>query len=277
MVVRTVETIDSGELQTMLAAIRDAYGYDFTQYAEASLKRRSLYFMNSRNIRTVSELTMILLGNDAVFEEYVRNLSVTVTEMFRDPAFYASLRSKVMKRLATYPFIKIWVAGCATGEEVYSLAILLKEEELLSRSLIYATDINQHSLGLARDGIFPMSLMKSYTTNYLKAGGQKDFSEYYVAQYDAALFDRSLKSNIVFAPHNLAVDQSFNEFQLILCRNVLIYFNQELQNKVMNLFYDSLCTFGILALGTKESLLFTDKQSKFDVIDKKQKIFIKMT
>jgi len=277
MVVRTVETIDSGELQTMLAAIRDAYGYDFTQYAEASLKRRSLYFMNSRNIRTVSELTMILLGNDAVFEEYVRNLSVTVTEMFRDPAFYASLRSKVMKRLATYPFIKIWVAGCATGEEVYSLAILLKEEELLSRSLIYATDINQHSLGLARDGIFPMSLMKSYTTNYIKAGGQKDFSEYYVAQYDAALFDRSLKSNIVFAPHNLAVDQSFNEFQLILCRNVLIYFNQELQNKVMNLFYDSLCTFGILALGTKESLLFTDKQSKFDVIDKKQKIFIKMT
>jgi chemotaxis protein methyltransferase CheR len=277
MVVRTVETIDSGELQTMLAAIRDAYGYDFTQYAEASLKRRSLYFMNSRNIRTVSELTRILLGNDAVFEEYVRNLSVTVTEMFRDPAFYASLRSKVMKRLATYPFIKIWVAGCATGEEVYSLAILLKEEELLSRSLIYATDINQHSLGLARDGIFPMSLMKSYTTNYLKAGGQKDFSEYYVAQYDAALFDRSLKSNIVFAPHNLAVDQSFNEFQLILCRNVLIYFNQELQNKVMNLFYDSLCTFGILALGTKESLLFTDKQSKFDVIDKKQKIFIKMT
>jgi len=277
MVVRTVETIDSGELQTMLAAIRDTYGYDFTQYAEASLKRRSLYFMNSRNIRTVSELTMILLGNDAVFEEYVRNLSVTVTEMFRDPAFYASLRSKVMKRLATYPFIKIWVAGCATGEEVYSLAILLKEEELLSRSLIYATDINQHSLGLARDGIFPMSLMKSYTTNYLKAGGQKDFSEYYVAQYDAALFDRSLKSNIVFAPHNLAVDQSFNEFQLILCRNVLIYFNQELQNKVMNLFYDSLCTFGILALGTKESLLFTDKQSKFDVIDKKQKIFIKMT
>ena len=277
MVVRTVETIDSGELQTMLAAIRDAYGYDFTQYAEASLKRRSLYFMNSRNIRTVSELTRILLGNDAVFEEYVRNLSVTVTEMFRDPAFYASLRSKVMKRLATYPFIKIWVAGCATGEEVYSLAILLKEEELLSRSLIYATDINQHSLGLARDGIFPMSLMKSYTTNYIKAGGQKDFSEYYVAQYDAALFDRSLKSNIVFAPHNLAVDQSFNEFQLILCRNVLIYFNQELQNKVMNLFYDSLCTFGILALGTKESLLFTDKQSKFDVIDKKQKIFIKMT
>ena len=277
MVVRTVETIDSGELQTMLAAIRDTYGYDFTQYAEASVKRRSLYFMNSRNIRTISELTSILLDNDAVFEAYVRNLSVTVTEMFRDPAFYASLRSKVMKRLATYPFIKIWVAGCATGEEVYSLAILLQEEGLLSRSLIYATDINQHSLGLARDGIFPMSLMKSYTTNYIKAGGQKDFSEYYVAQYDAALFDRNLKANIVFAPHNLAVDQSFNEFQLILCRNVLIYFNQELQNKVMNLFYDSLCTFGILALGTKESLLFTDKQNNFDVVDKKQKIFIKMT
>lgn len=277
MVVRTVESIDSNELQAMLAAIRDTYGYDFTQYAEASLKRRSLYFMNSRNFRTVDELTKSLLSNDSVFEEYVRNLSVTVTEMFRDPSFYASLRSKVVKRLATYPFIKIWVAGCATGEEVYSLAILLREEGLLDRSLIYATDINQHSLRLARDGIFPMDLMKSYTTNYLKSGGQRDFSEYYVAQYHAAVFDRSLKNKIVFALHNLAVDQSFNEFQLILCRNVLIYFNQDLQNKVMNLFYDSLCTFGILGLGSKESLLFTDKQSNFDAIDKKQKIFMKIS
>ena len=276
MVVRSVENIDSGELQALLKAVREVYGYDFTQYAEASIKRRSLFFMNSNNMRTIQELSQALLGDDQVFEEFVRNLSVTVTEMFRDPPFYAALRAKVMKRLATYPFIKIWVAGCATGEEVYSIAILLKEEGLLSRSIIYATDINQHSLHHAKEGIFPMDLMKSYTTNYIKSGGKKDFSQYYVAQYNAALFDRSLRNNIVFAPHNLASDQSFNEFQLILCRNVLIYFNQELQNKVMNLFYDSLCSFGILGLGNKESLLFTDKQKCFDAIDQKQKIFMKI-
>jgi len=275
MVVRSVETIDPQELKTLLAAIKEAYGYDFTQYAEASINRRSLYFMNAKNFKTVPELRDALIQNDQLFEEFVRNLSVTVTEMFRDPAFYLTLRNKVMKRLATYPFIRVWVAGCATGEEVYSTAILLKEEGLLSRSLIYATDINQHSLLQAKQGIFPLDLMKSYTANYIKSGGENDFSQYYVAQYNAALFDRSLRNNIVFAPHNLASDQSFNEFQLILCRNVLIYFNQALQNKVMNLFYDSLCTFGILGLGNKESLLFTDKQTSFDPIDKKQKIFIK--
>lgn len=275
MVVRTIETVDSVELLAMLHAVREAYGYDFTQYAEASLKRRSIYFMNSRKITTLQELTALLLADETLFEEFIKNLSVTVTEMFRDPPFYAALRSKVIKRLATYPFIKIWIAGCATGEEVYSMAILLKEEGLLHRSLIYATDINQHSLWLAREGIFPLDLMKVYTSNYLLSGGKKDFSSYYTAQYDSALFDRNLRNNIVFAPHNLAVDQSFNEFQLILCRNVLIYFNQELQNKVINLFHNSLCTFGILGLGNKESLLFTDKQKSFDIIDKTQKIFMK--
>lgn len=275
MVVRSIETIDSHELKTLLSAIKEAYGYDFTQYAEASINRRSLYFMNAKNFKTVRELQEALIQNDQLFEEFVRNLSVTVTEMFRDPAFYLTLRNKVMKRLATYPFIRIWVAGCATGEEVYSIAILLKEEGLLSRSLIYATDINQHSLLQAKQGIFPLDLMKSYTANYIKSGGENDFSQYYVAQDNAALFERNLRNNIVFAPHNLASDQSFNEFQLILCRNVLIYFNQNLQNKVMSLFYESLCTFGILGLGNKESLLFTDKQTYFDAIDKKQKIFIK--
>lgn len=275
MVVRTVETIDQEELRSLLITIRDVYGYDFTQYAEASLKRRLLYFMNSRQIKTVKELSQLLLRDETVFEEFVRNISVTVTEMFRDPAFYSCLRSRVIKRLATYPFIKIWVAGCATGEEVYSIAILLKEEGLLNRSLIYATDINQHSLHMAKTGIYPMDLLKAYTTNYQKSGGEKDFSEYYVAQYNAVLFDKSLKDNVVFAPHNLASDQSFNEFHLILCRNVLIYFNQELQNKVMNLFYNSLCMFGILGLGNKESLLFTDKQRRFEAIDQKQKVFIK--
>ena len=154
MVVRSIETIDSHELKTLLSAIKEAYGYDFTQYAEASINRRSLYFMNAKNFKTVRELQEALIQNDQLFEEFVRNLSVTVTEMFRDPAFYLTLRNKVMKRLATYPFIRIWVAGCATGEEVYSIAILLKEEGLLSRSLIYATDINQHSLVQAKQAIF---------------------------------------------------------------------------------------------------------------------------
>jgi chemotaxis protein methyltransferase CheR len=277
MVVRTIDTIDSEELRKVLKDIRDVYGYDFTQYAEASIKRRSLYFMNSRKISTTGELRELLVNSESAFGEFVRDLSVTVTEMFRDPAFYLCLRTTVLKRLATYPFIKIWIAGCATGEEVYSIAILLQEAGLLNRSLIYATDINQHSLCQAKEGIFPMDLMKSYTSNYIKSGGEEDFSQYYVAHYNAAIVDRSLRNNIVFAPHNLASDQSFNEFQLILCRNVLIYFNQELQNKVMNLFYESLCTFGFLGLGSKESLLFTDKQKSFDAIDKKQKVFIKIS
>src|SRR5690349_11272932 len=172
MVVRTVDTIDSEELRRVLNDIRDVYGYDFTQYAEASIKRRSLYFMNSRKIATTAELRDLLVNSEVAFGEFVRELSVTVTEMFRDPAFYACLRNRVLKRLATYPFIKVWVAGCATGEEVYSIAILLQEEGLLNRSLIYATDINQHSLYQAKEGIFPMDLMKSYTTNYMKSGGE---------------------------------------------------------------------------------------------------------
>ncbi len=277
MVVRTVDTIDSGELRELLDAIHALYGYDFTQYAEESIKRRSVYFMNTHRIATVKDLANLLLTDEGKFEEFVRNTSVTVTEMFRDPAFYACLRTKVLTRLATYPFVKIWIAGCATGEEVYSVAILLKEEGLLSRSLIYATDINQDSLRRAREGIFPIDLMKTYTTNYQTAGGQRDFSEYYVAQYDAALFDRDLRNNIVFAPHNLATDQSFNEFHLVLCRNVMIYFNQTLQSKVVNLFYNSLCRFGILGLGNKESLLLTDKLKRFQAFDPKQRLYIKMS
>ncbi len=275
MVVRSIESIDSRELNALLDAIYNAYGYDFRQYAEASIKRRSLYFMNARKLASVSELAHVLLQDEALFEEFVHNVSVTVTEMFRDPEFYACLRSKVVPRLATYPFIKIWVAGCATGEEVYSVAIMLREENLLERSLIYATDINQRSLQIARAGIYPMDVINLYAQNYEQAGGGREFSEYYVAKYNTALFDKALSENVVFAPHNLATDQSFNEFHLILCRNVLIYFNQQLQNRVMNLFYDSLCTFGILGLGNKESLLFTQKQGHYGPVSREQKIFIK--
>ena len=234
-----------------------------------------LHFMSGHKISSLQTLLETLLNDEDKFEAFIQNVSVTVTEMFRDPMFYKILRVDIIKRLSTYPFIKVWVAGCATGEEAYSVAILLKEEGLLERSIIYATDINQHSLMHAKAGVFPLDYMKSYTINYQRAGGKNAFSEYYVADHASALFDKSLKKQMVFAPHNLAIDESFNEFNLILCRNVLIYFNQKLQNRVINLFYDSLCMFGFLGLGNKESILFTDKRHFFDVVEKKENIFMK--
>ena len=263
------------EYKGLLESIRFVYGYDFTEYAEASVRRRIDYFMSSRNIPTVDSLKHLILADERIFEEFIQEVSVTVTEMFRDPVFYKALREQVMKRLATYPFIKVWIAGCATGEEVYSVAILLKEANLLQRSLIYATDINQKSLFTAKEGVYPAQNMKLYTTNYLQSGGLSSFSEYYSSKYNAVLFDKSLRQNMVFAPHNLAIDKAFNEFQLILCRNVMIYFNQSLQNKVINLFYESLCTFGFLCLGNKESLLFSDKQKNFEEINRREKIYLK--
>jgi chemotaxis protein methyltransferase CheR len=268
---------DNGELKHLLESIRFGYGYDFTDYAEASVKRRVAHFMANKKISSIEDLGKLLLKDENEFEQFVQDITVNVTEMFRDPSFYKALREKVTDRLATYPFIKIWVAGCSTGEEVYSVAIWLKEEGLLHRSVIYATDINQKSLQLAKEGVFPIDCMKNYTTNYIKAGGKKSFSDYYMAKYGSVLLDKNLRQNIVFSVHNLAVDKSFNEFQLILCRNVLIYFNQSLQNRAINLFYDSLCPFGFLALGSKESLLFTDRRKDFDEVDKKEKIFIKNT
>jgi chemotaxis protein methyltransferase CheR len=268
-------SFDTKELKALLESIRAVYGYDFTEYAEASVIRRVENFMTTRKIATLEKLAAMLLNDEKLFEEFIQEVSVTVTEMFRDPAFYKSLRENVMKRLATYPFIKVWIAGCATGEEIYSIAILLHEENLLNRSVIYATDINQRSLQKAKDGVYPLANMKSYTANYQKAGGTGSFSEYYKAKYNSVMFDKALKQNIVFAPHNLATDMSFNEFQLIVCRNVLIYFNQQLQNKVINLFYESLCPFGFLGLGNKESLLFSEKKKLFEEVDKKEKIFMK--
>ncbi|MFZ6012366.1 MAG: CheR family methyltransferase [Bacteroidota bacterium] len=267
---------DPTEFKLLLESIRTTYGYDFTDYSEASVKRRISHFTREHGITTLSQLQETLLMNEGVFEEFIQKVSVTVTEMFRDPTFYKSVREKVMKRLATYPLIRIWIAGCATGEEVYSFAILLREEGLLNRSLIYATDINQKSLEVAKEGIYPLANMKLYTENYVKAGGTTAFSEYYTAKYEAAMFDKTLRQNIVFSPHNLTADGSFNEFQLVICRNVLIYFNQHLQNKVINLFYESLCPFGFLGLGSKESLLFTDRRRYFEEIVRKEKIYMKI-
>jgi chemotaxis protein methyltransferase CheR len=269
-------TIDDTEFKELLESIRFIYGYDFTEYAELSVKRRIVHFMKNRDIYALDKLGKMLLKDEHMFEEFVQELSVTVTEMFRDPTFYKSIRDKVVKRLATYPILRIWIAGCATGQEVYSMAILLKEENLLERSIIYATDINQKSLKIAREGVYPLGSMKLYTSNYMEAGGKKSFSEYYIAKYNSVLFDKSLRENVVFSPHNLVADKSFNEFQFIICRNVLMYFNQDLQNRVVNLFHESLCSFGFLGLGDKESLLFADKKDCFEETDRKEKIFMKM-
>jgi chemotaxis protein methyltransferase CheR len=268
--------VDTNEVKELLQTILNVYGYDFTEYAELSMKRRIGHFMVSNKIGTLQALGKALLNNEAFFEQFIQEITVNVTEMFRNPGFYGSLRKNVVQRLATYPYIKIWIAGSSTGEEIYSVAILLKEEKLLERSVIYATDINQKALQTAREGIYSMRNMDHYAKSYADGGGKKALSDYYTAKYDAVLLDRSLKQNIVFAVHNLANDRSFNEFQLILCRNVLIYFNQSLQNKVINLFHESLCPFGYLGLGNKESLLFTDRTKVFEEIDPKEKIFAKL-
>lgn len=268
--------LDNEAFRNLLESIRSTYGYDFTDYAEASVKRRIAHYMSVHKLEGIDQLGSEILHNETLFSDFVQELSITVTEMFRDPGFYKSIREKVVKRLATYPFIKVWVAGCATGQEVYSLAILFKEEGLLDRSVIYATDINQQSLQIAKDGVYDAADMKVYTANYQRSGGQRSFSEYYKAKYNSVMFDRSLRENIVFSAHNLAMDKAFNEFQLIICRNVLIYFNQQLQNRVINLFHDSLCVFGFLGLGNKESLRFADRQDSFDDTDRKEKIFMKV-
>src|SRR5207248_1064351 len=217
-----------------------------------------------------------LLHDPACMERLLLDLSINVTAMFRDPTFYVALRERVVPLLRTYPFSRIWVAGCSTGEEVYSLAILLQEENVYERTRIYATDINEHVLQTARAGVFPLDRMKQHTQNYIRAGGKADFSEYYTAAYESVAFSRSLTENVVFAQHNLAMDRSFNEFNVIVCRNVMIYFDKALQDHVHTLFYESLDTFGILALGHKESINFTRYAGRYEEIDLDERIYRKV-
>jgi chemotaxis protein methyltransferase CheR len=206
-------------------------------------------------------------------ERLLLDLSINVTAMFRDPSFYLAFREKVVPSLHTYPFTRIWCAGCSTGEEVYSLAIVLHEEGLYERTRIYATDINEQVLQTARAGVFPLERMKQYTQNYVRGGGRAQFSDYYVAAYDSVRFASFLVDNVVFAQHNLAMDGGFNEFNVILCRNVMIYFDRELQNQVHGLFLDSLAMFGTLALGHKESINFTPFAERYEAIDSAERIF----
>ena len=261
------------EIQLLLEGVFRYYGFDFRNYALASLKRRIWNTIRSEQLTSVSGLQEKVLHDPACMERFLLTLSINVTAMFRDPSFFLGFRSKVVPLLRTYPFIRIWHAGCSTGEEVYSMAILLQEEGLYHRCRIYATDMNEVVLKKAKAGIFPLKLMQEYTQNYLKAGGKQSFSEYYTAAYDNAIFRSSLKENIVFSQHNLATDGSFNEFNVTLCRNVLIYFNQLLQERVHKLLYESLDMFGVLGLGYHESLKLTPEEKHYEELEGREKLY----
>ncbi|MCP3873231.1 MAG: protein-glutamate O-methyltransferase CheR [Desulfobacteraceae bacterium] len=263
------------EIMALLKAVRLKYGYDFSQYAGASLTRRIKKCLADSGLKYISEMIPLILYRKAFFDTFLNNFTVNVTEMFRDPLFFLSLRKKVVPYLHTYPFIKVWSVGVSTGEEVYSLAILLKEEGLYEKCLIYATDFNDTVLETARKGIYPAENIKKSTQNYQKAGGVNSFGTYYHADYNSVIFDRSIKKNIVFANHNLAIDSVFGEMNLILCRNVLIYFNRDLQERVLRLFDESLCNNGFLSLGSKETLNFSTIADYYTPVVKKHRIYQK--
>jgi chemotaxis protein methyltransferase CheR len=268
-----LETI---EIELLLEGIFRRYGFDFREYAPASLRRRVRRRMDGEKLETISALQDRLLHDPAVMERLLLDLSVNVTAMFRDPSFFLAFRKHVVPLLRTYPFSRLWVAGCSTGEEVYSLAILLSEEGLFDRVRIYATDINEAVLERAKLGVFPLDKMQEYTQNYIRAGGTRSFSEYYVARYDGARFSRELVDGVVFAQHNLASDAAFNEFHVISCRNVMIYFAQPLQQHVHGLFYESLAMFGVLALGQKETIRFSPHERRFDELDAEERLYKKV-
>jgi chemotaxis protein methyltransferase CheR len=268
--------LEKVEIELLLEGIFRQYGFDFRSYAFASIRRRLWKRIHAENLPSVSALQERVLHDPQVMERLLMDLSVNVTAMYRDPTFYTAFRTKVVPLLRTYPFIRIWHAGCSTGEEVYSMAILLQEEGLYQRSRIYATDINEVVLQQAREGIFPLEKMQEYTQNYLRAGGTRSFSEYYTAAYDGALFLPSLREHVVFAQHNLVTDRSFSEFNVILCRNVMIYFDRSLQARVHELFYQSLPIYGILALGSKESLRLSPFEDYYEEIDAREKIYRKV-
>jgi chemotaxis protein methyltransferase CheR len=273
---RASDDLERIEVQLLLEAIYQHYGFDFRGYALGSLKRRLWRRAYGEKVETLSALQDRVLHDPAVMERLLLDLSINVTAMFRDPTFYRSFREKVVPLLRTYPFLRIWAAGCSTGEETYSLAILLKEEGLYERTRIYATDINDRVLEQARAGRFPLEKMREYTENYLRAGGTEEFSQYYTVQGDMASFSDELCEQVVFAQHNLVSDAPFNEFNVIVCRNVMIYFGKTLQDRVHELFYDSLETLGILALGHKESIRFTRHEERYEALDQQEKLYRKM-
>ena len=270
------EDLEKLEIKLFLQGIYEWYGYDYRNYAYHSIRRRIWYRVKKENVSHILELLEKVLHDPACMQKLLGDFSINVTEMFRNPLFFLDFRKKVVPILRTYPRVRIWHAGCSTGEEVYSMAILLQEEGLYEQSKIYATDMNADVLRVAKSGEFPISNMKKYTSNYLEAGGKRAFSEYYKVRDNKVKFHESLSKNIIFAQHNLVTDSSFNEFQVILCRNVLIYFNKELQDKAHELFYDSLGMFGILGLGDKETISFTGRADHYKEIGGKEKLYQKV-
>ncbi|KJU86824.1 protein-glutamate O-methyltransferase CheR [Candidatus Magnetobacterium bavaricum] len=263
------------EVRILLEAIYLKYGYDFRNYSKASLKRRIAQRMTLSSLDNVSDMIHKILYDRAFFDMFLNELSIKVTEMFRDPLFFLAMRKQVIPLLRPLPFIKVWIAGCSTGEEVYSLAILLTEEKLYEKTRIYATDFSEAALNQARDGIYKTNDMKKYTSNYQQAGGVESFVDYFLARYDSAIMDQSLRKNITFSRHNLVTDGVFGEMNLIVCRNVLIYFNRDLQDSVFGLFVDSLCEGGFLALGSKETIRLSRHASNFEDVSKEEKIYCK--
>ena len=261
------------ELRLFVEAVYLKYHYDFREYAQASLRRRLLAALNHFNCRTLSQLQDRVLHEEEIFPALLGYLTVQVSDLFRDPAYFRTLRQQVVPLLRTYPSLKVWVAGCSTGEEVYSLAILLREEQLLSRTLIYATDINPRALEQAEAGVYAIDRIPGFTANHRASGARSSLSDYYTAGYGSALFDRSLREHITFSDHSLATDSVFAEVQLVSCRNVLIYFNRELQNRAIGLFHDSLCRKGFLGLGSRESLRFTAHGQNFEEFAREDRIF----
>ncbi len=268
--------LEDEEVDLVLNDLFEIYGYDFTNYARASLKRRINRLFTLDRFPSFAEFRYRIKADANYLKHMIEGLTVTVTEMFRDPLFYKSLRTEVVPTLSAKPFIRIWHAGCSTGEEVYSMAILLKEANLLHKSLLYATDLNPEALEKARKGIFPLAQLKLYSENYIESGGKLDFSSYYTAQYGQAKFDEKLADKMIFSTHNLVSDRSFNEFDLVLCRNVLIYFDKDLQDRTLNLFDESIGKLGYLALGSKETLNFSTIKPKYKQLNK-EKIWRKIS
>jgi len=270
-----VDGLEDLEVDLLLEAMYRHYGFDFRGYARGSLKRRLWRRVYAEKVDSLTGLQERVLHDPVAMDRLVLDLSVNVTAMFRHPSFFLQFRSKVVPLLRTYPFIRIWNAGCSTGEETYSIAITLLEEGLLPRSRLYATDINEAVLQRAQQGVFPLERMRDYTENYIAAGGTRAFSEYYTAEDDGARFRPEISANVVFAQHNLVSDRSFNEFHVIVCRNVMIYFDKALQNHVFATFHDSLVRFGVLALGHKESLRFTTYADRYEELDRRERLYRK--
>ncbi len=271
----TPQEVENIEIDLLLMALQKGYGYDFHDYSRATIQRRVRRFLTRTAYGQIGELVSAVLHDAALAQAMIYDFSITVTEMFRDPSFYTAVRTLIVPYLRTYPFIKIWHAGCATGQEVYSLAILLQEEGLYDRATIFATDFNDLALKAARDAIYPLRDMQKYTANYQLAGGTRSFADYYHAHYSYGRMDKSLKRNITFANHNLVTDGVFSEVHLVFCRNVLIYFDPQLQNRVFGLLNQSLVRGGFLCLGMKESLDFAPMRPDYRLLDATHRIYDK--